>query len=200
MPIARQAPLALWALVDEREDVELAELAALLRERNALDARLGRILDRPVNPGHLGEWIAARIFDIELETAANTAGYDGHFTTGALAGQTVNVKAYGKREGVLDINPDAPLDYYLVFTGPQAAKEALVSTRGTLRPFCINAVYLFDAHRLHAELQERGVKIGVATSVRALHWEQAEIYPRSNNALLAVSEAQRRQLAMFVDE
>jgi hypothetical protein len=30
--------------VDEREDVELA---ALLRERNALDAQLGRILDRP---------------------------------------------------------------------------------------------------------------------------------------------------------
>jgi hypothetical protein len=34
-------------LIDDREDVELAELAALLRERNAVDARLGRLLDRP---------------------------------------------------------------------------------------------------------------------------------------------------------
>jgi hypothetical protein len=183
--------------MDEREDTELAELAALLRERNALEARLGRLLDRPASTGHIGEWIAARIFDIELETAANTAGYDGHFTGGAVAGQTVNVKAYGKREGMLDINPNAPLDYYLVFTGPKPTKEALISTRGTLRPFCIDAVYLFDAHRLHTELQERGVKVGIATSVRATHWEQAEIYPRSNNQLLVVGEAQRRQLAMF---
>jgi hypothetical protein len=194
-----QRPMRLRSLgpMTDREDLELAELGALLRERNALDARLGRLVDRPASPGHIGEWIAARIFDIELEAAANAAGYDGHFTTGELAGRTVNVKTYGKREGMLAINPDAPLDYYLVFTGPKAAKEALISTRGTLRPFCIDAVYLFDAHRLHTELQERGVKFGVATSVRTVHWDEAEIYPRSNNPLLIVSEAQRRQLELF---
>jgi hypothetical protein len=105
----------------ERDDVELAELAALLRERNALDARLGRLLDRPASTGHIGEWIAARIFDIELETAANAAGIDGHSTTGPLASRTVNVKTYGKREGLLDMKSSSPLDYYLVFTGPKAA-------------------------------------------------------------------------------
>jgi hypothetical protein len=175
-------------------DAELAELAALIRERNALDARLGLLLDRPVNTGHIGEWVAARIFDIELETAANTAGYDGHFTAGPLAGRSVNVKAYGKREGMLDINPNAPLDDYLVFAG---AKAALSSSRGTLRPFCIEAVYLFDAHRLHAELELRGVKIGIATSVVTAQWEAAEIYPRSNNPALNVNERQRQQLQMF---
>lgn len=41
----------------------------------------------PVNAGSIGEWIAAQMFDIELETAANVAGYDGHFTTGILAGR-----------------------------------------------------------------------------------------------------------------
>lgn len=181
-------------VVDQREDAELAELAALLRERNALDARLGRLLDRPVNTGSIGEWIAARIFDIELENAANVAGYDGHFTTGALAGRTVNVKAYTRLEWMLDINPNAPLDHYLVFTGP---KGAPVSSRGTLRPFCIDGVYLFDAHRLHGELVERGVKIGIATSVRAAQWGQAQIYPEANNTLLVVSETQRSQLEMF---
>jgi len=94
--------------MDEREDAELAELAALLRERNVLDARLGRLLDRPVNTGSIGELIAARIFDIELSATANAAGYDGHFTKGVLAGRTVNVKAYAKHESVLDINPSAP--------------------------------------------------------------------------------------------
>jgi hypothetical protein len=180
--------------MDQREDAELAELAALLRERNALDARLGRLLDRPVNTGSIGEWIAARIFDIELEAAANVAGYDGHFTTGVLAGRTVNVKAYTRHESILDINPSAPLDYYLVFTGP---KGAPASSRGTLRPFCIDAVFLFDADRLHGELGERGVKIGIATSVLGAQWEPAEIYPRANNPQLVVSDAQRRQLEMF---
>jgi hypothetical protein len=180
--------------VDDHEDAELAELAALLRERNALDARLGRLLERPATIGHIGEWIAARIFDIALEPAANAAGYDGHFTTGRLVARTVNVKTYGKREGLLDMKSLAPLDYYLVFTGPKAAA---VSSRGTLRPFRIDAVYLFDAHRLRVELGARGVKFSEATSVRGAQWDEAEIYPRPNNPLLIVSEAQRRQLAMF---
>lgn len=88
----------------------------------------------------------------------------------------------------------APPDYYLVFTGP---KSAAVSSRGTLRPFCIDAVYLFDARRLRIELGERGVKFSEATSVRGAYWDEAELYPRSNNPLLVVTEAQRRQLAMF---
>jgi hypothetical protein len=180
--------------VGDRDDTELAELGALLRERNALDARLGRVLDRPVNTGSIGEWIAARIFDIELETAANTAGYDGRFTTGGLAGRTVNIKAYTKHEAMLDINPNAPLDYYLVLTG---APSALASSRGTLRPFCIQAVFLFDAHRLHVELQDRGVRIGIATSVRKVQWETAEVFPRSNNPLLVLTASQRRQLEIF---
>jgi hypothetical protein len=180
--------------VDDRDDTELAELCALLRERNALDARIGRLLDRPVNTGSVGEWIAARIFDIELETAANTAGYDGRFTTGGLAGGTVNIKAYTKLEGLLDINPNAPLDYYLVLTG---APSALASSRGTLRPFCIQTVFLFDAHRLHLELQDRGVKIGIATSVRKAQWESAEVFPRSNNPLLVLAASQRRQVEIF---
>ncbi|WP_101948002.1 hypothetical protein [Mycobacterium sp. 3519A] len=180
--------------MDEQDDTELKELGALLRERNALDARIGRLLDRPVNTGSIGEWIAARIFEIELETAANTAGYDGRFTTGELAGRTVNVKAYTKHESVLDINPSAPLDYYLVLTG---APSALASSRGTLRPFCIQTVFLLDAHRLHAELKDRGVKIGIATSVLKTQWEAAEVFPRSTNPLLVLTEAQRRQLEIF---
>lgn len=180
--------------VDDRDDTELAELGALLRERNALDARIGRLLNRPVNTGGIGEWIAARIFDIELEAAANTAGYDGRFTTGELAGRTVNIKAYTKHEGLLDINPHAPLDYYLVLTG---APSAVASSRGTLRPFCIQNAFVFEANRLHLDLRERGVKIGIATSVRKVLWQPAEVFPRANNPLLILSPSQRRQLETF---
>jgi hypothetical protein len=36
----------------------LARAAALLRERNAIDAELARLIQRPMTSGHLGEWIA----------------------------------------------------------------------------------------------------------------------------------------------
>jgi hypothetical protein len=178
----------------ETDGSELAQLADLVRVRNAIEVCIARLLDRPTSVGGMGEWIAARIFDIELEAAANVAGYDGRFMTGPLQGKTVNIKTYTKYEQMLDINLNAPLDYYLVFTGPKAAA---VSSRGTIRPFGIERVFLFDAERLHAELAQRGVKVGIATSVRAAQWDAGEIYPRSNNPLLPASELQRRQLKMF---
>jgi hypothetical protein len=49
----------------------LARAAALLRERNAIDAELAGLTGRPMTSGHLGEWIAAQVFDIALEEAAN---------------------------------------------------------------------------------------------------------------------------------
>ena len=81
-------------------DTSLAEMAALLRERNALDARLGQIVGRPPGKGHLGEWITSQIFDIQMETSASRRATDGQFRTGSLAGRTVNIKWFFKREGV----------------------------------------------------------------------------------------------------
>ena len=72
-----------------------------------------------------------------------------------------------------------------------------MSSRGTVRPFCIEKVFLFDAQRLHAELEQGGAKLGIATSVRTAKWDAAEVYPRSNNPILTVSELQSRQLEMF---
>lgn len=96
----------------------LARAAALLRERNAIDAELARIIQRPMTSGHLGEWIAAQVFDIELEASAVAAGIDGRFRSGPLQGRSVNIKWYLKREGMLDTTECAALDYYLVLTGP----------------------------------------------------------------------------------
>jgi hypothetical protein len=65
----------------------MARIAALLRERNSIDARIAKVIDRPVTAGHLGEWIASRIFDIALEESAATQGFDGRFRSGALRGR-----------------------------------------------------------------------------------------------------------------
>ena len=120
-------------------DPEIEQIAALLRERNAIDEKIAKMIARPMTAGHLGEWLAARIFGIELEVSAVTAAFDGRFTSGPLQGRTVNVKWYLKREGVLDLTKSEALDYYLVLTGPASAA---LSSRGSTRPSCIESVYL----------------------------------------------------------
>jgi len=57
----------------------LGRAAALLRERNAIDDELARLTQRPMTSGHLGEWIAAQVFDMELEPSAVAAGIDRRF-------------------------------------------------------------------------------------------------------------------------
>lgn len=172
----------------------LARAASLLRERNAIDAELARLIQRPMTSGHLGEWIAAQVFDIELEVSAVAAGIDGHFRSGPLQGRTVNVKWYLKREGLLDTTESDALDYYLVLTGPPSAAA---SSRGTTRPWRIDSAFLFDARQLRSEQTIRGVKRGTASSVTKQQWTAAEIYPLPTNPQLTVTPRQTGQLKLF---
>jgi hypothetical protein len=175
-------------------DQDLTRIARLLTERNAIDGAIASIIDRPMTSGHLGEWIAAQVFDIELERSATTAAIDGRFCSGPLQGQTVNVKWYLKQEGLLDISESPALDYYLVLTGP---RSSLLTSRGGTRPWRIDHVYLFHAPTLLAEQRSRGVKTGVAASVLKRHWTSAEIYPDRFNPRLPLSDRQIRLLELF---
>jgi hypothetical protein len=120
--------------------------------RNSVDAEIAVITGRPMTSGHLGEWIASRVFDIELEPSAAATAIDGRFRSAPLAGRTVNVKWYLKREGLLDMSSSPVLDSYLVLTGPASAAA---SSRESTRPWSVDAVYLFDAHELHDEQAAR---------------------------------------------
>ncbi|MBA2473587.1 MAG: hypothetical protein H0V41_15625 [Pseudonocardiales bacterium] len=173
---------------------QVERIASLLRERNALDEQIGAIIRRPMTSGHLGEWVAAQVFGIELPASAVQAGIDGRFTAGPLEGCSVNVKWYLKREGLVDLTESPALDYYLVLAGPSSAP---VSSRGGLRSWRIAAVYLFDVPRLLDEQGARGVKIGTASSVRVDQWDAAEIYPRATNPALSVSSEQATLLRLF---
>jgi hypothetical protein len=175
-------------------DSSVARIAGLLRDRNALDGEIASVIGRPMTSGHLGEWLAHKIFAVELAPVATAAAIDGRFISGPLAGRTVNVKWYLKREGLLDVADSVALDYYLVLTGP--ASPALTSRGGT-RPWCIASVYLFDARQLLAQLRTRGVKIGVASSVRREQWTAAEIFPKATNPLLVVEPDQAALLGLF---
>jgi hypothetical protein len=183
-----------YATLHDMDEEPVKRIAELLRERNVIDKEIAAIIHRPMTSGHLGEWIAAQIFGIELEVSAVAAGIDGTFRSGPLQGATVNVKWYLKQEGVLDTSESARLDYYLVLTGPPSAAG---SSRGAIRPWCIEAVFLFDARQLRDEQIERGVKRGVASSVLKRQWAAAEIYPTATNRLLPITSRQAELLGFF---
>jgi len=172
---------------------DLHRLADLLQQRNEIDAEIAHIINRPALPSHLGEYIASKLFDIRLQESASDKGIDGVFQTGPLRGRTVNIKYYGKREG-LDISPGDLADYYLVLTGPKAPAT---SSRGGIRPFVISNIHIFEMRQLLNELRVRGVKIGTATSVTNNLWDATEIYPNHRNASLSITEIEKTILQHF---
>jgi hypothetical protein len=172
----------------------LEKLAKLIKQKNLSDGEIARIIGRPAERGHSGEYIAAHIFDIELEPLASSKGIDGHFNSGNLKGRSVNIKWYGKLEGLLDITPEYLPDFYLVMTGPRTAAG---SSRGMTSTWLISYVFIFEAAGLFRELEHQGRKIGIATSVKRHIWETAEIYPEQKNNLLTLSDRQRELLALF---
>lgn len=166
----------------------------LLNQRNEIDRSIAQLIGRPASPGHLGEYIAAEVFNIRLESSAAAKGLDGTFVDGPLAGRTVNVKWMTVRQGGLDIAEANGPDYYLVLTGPQ---EPAGSSRGALRPFSLDAVFLFDSAALLEEQRQRGVQVGIFSSVRAAQWSAAMLYPEAKNVVLPLSPAQERLLQML---
>lgn len=173
---------------------DLVRLSALIRKRNALARAITALIGRPAQLEHIGEYIAATIFHIELTKSASRKGIDGHFSDGPLKGRTVNIKWYTVLEGLLDISTCSLPDYYLVLAGPWSAAGP---SRGRSRPWVIESVFLFEAKMLIDELKRSGVTIGVASSVCKGFWTKAEIYPAQRNAVLELSEEQRAALALF---
>lgn len=175
-------------------NAELGQLADLIKTRNAVDAEIAAIIDRPAAIGHLGEHIASEVFRIILEEAANAKYIDGRFALGLVSGMTVNIKWYTKMESLLDVHPTGGPDFYLVLAGP---KGEATTSRGKVRPMLIESVYLFEALPLVETLRARGVQIGTGTSVIKSLWEAAEIFPTQRNLALVLTDEQRTALALF---
>src|SRR5690242_670590 len=99
-----EGPVDVVAQLGHLDDRALVALAGLLRVRHAIDDEVSKLIGQTPTAGHIGEVVAAAIFDIRLEISGVTAGYDGVLRSGPLIGQTVNVKAYAERTSLLDIS------------------------------------------------------------------------------------------------
>ncbi len=176
------------------EPAGLTELSRLLEARNRIDTGIAVLIGRPAERGHIGEFIASRVFDIESNPNATHEVHDGRFRSGPFSGQSVNIKWYGKEEGFLDVSTGAAPDRYLVLTGPRGAAASSV---GTTRALVISSVFLF----LHQELLAAGVRPGTASSVRGALWEGARIHPSSEGkGPMVLSPDQVRLLSLFAPE
>ncbi len=160
---------------------------------NAIGEEITQIIRRPALTGHLGEFVASRVFEIVLEPSANSRGIDGRFRHGQLAGKSVNIKCYLKLE-TLDINPSAIPDYYLVLSGPRSKAS---NSKGATRPFVIAHVFLFDSSVLIPELKSRPVRLQTGTSLLRSQLENAEVFPSASSNLYHVTDAQRAMLTLF---
>ena len=83
---------------------DLEQLAKIIKRKNTIDDEVSAIVERPALIGHVGEYIASKVFDIKLEESASRKAIDGIFRKGKIAGKTVNIKWYGKQENILDIS------------------------------------------------------------------------------------------------
>ena len=179
-------------------DDNLLHLAYFLRQRAAIDDQIAELIGRPAHAGHIGEFIAANIFEIELHQSAVNRASDGMFSSGELEGQSVNIKLYSRSDSILDVMSSAGLadhpDFYLVMTGKKGSGR---SSKGEKASISVESIYLFRSSDLIPRLIERNVKMGVATSVRSSDWNEAMIYPEANNPLLTLTEHQRSLVRLF---
>lgn len=171
----------------------IEQLADLLLKHEETARQIAALIKKPAHRGHIGEFIAMHVFAIDLVRQGNNKGSDGVFRSGNLAGRSVNVKFYSSNDRTLDVNTTAvPPDFYLVLTGPRAARGLLEEPPPL---FALDHIYLFE----HATLLPllKGLAIGAATSVRKAIWDAAEVYPNARNAQLVLTVDQRRLLKMF---
>ena len=174
----------------------MERLARLLNDRNSIDKEIREIIGRPALTGHIGECIAAEIFNIALSASASASekSLDGYFQSGVLAGKSVNIKYYTARGRILDLTPNSLPDYYLVMMGSSVPKE---SSRNITYPSDIASVHLFESSSLIHALKERKVKIGIATSVAKHIWDAEELYPDQSTNHLKLSQEQIQKISLF---
>jgi len=177
----------------------LSDLTQHLSNLNDTMDEVFHLIGESCEKGHVGEFIASEIFDIELFFKKTIKRTDGIFRAGPLIGKNVNIKFYPKREGILDLPttlPDPPPpDYYLVLTGPKGKRG-----KKEPRPWVIDAVYLFDAKAIVKNLRKRDVNVGVASSVKNELWTDAEIYPTQRFMSITLSTKQKKMLRLFMSK
>ena len=156
-------------------DAPLRELASLLTRRNEIDDAIAALIARPATTGHIGEFIAAAVFDIELYSSASHKAADGTFRSGPLRGTSVNIKLYGKQEGIIDLREDAISGLLPRAHGPEIRSGFIPREH---QADCHRARFPFSGSGPPRDDQVQGQETAaLRTSVPQAEWKDAEIWP-----------------------
>lgn len=179
--------------------VTLENLADYLHAHNEIDASIAEIIGRPAFSGHIGEFAAAAVFDIELHHSATNKASDGIFRSGCYASRSVNIKYYSRCTGVLDMmgttDSTQHPDTYLVLCGSRIGAG---SSRGAAAPWVVSEVFLFESDAVLTEIVSRGRTPGVATSLRKELWDEARIFPPREDSRFPLTEEQLDLIGLFM--
>lgn len=174
----------------------LADLAAVIAQRNDIDQAISQIIGCPAHTGHVAEFIAAAIFELDLMPTANHKHFDGTFSEGPLKNQTINVKYRGRHYGGLNMGTSQVArnhpDWYLVLAGP-TSKPA--SSKRTTTPWAIDQVFLLNSRELLIHLN--GKRPGISTSLPKAVWKAAMLFPEAASPHYQITEKQRSLLTLF---
>lgn len=177
----------------------LANLANLIEQRNTIEREISRIIGCPAHSGHIAEFIAASIFEIDLMPSANHKHYDGRFLPGSLENQTVNIKYRSLHMGALNMGTSGVVrnhpDWYLVLAGPTTKPGP---SKHTTTPWTIAQAYLFNSQELLLRLG--GKRTGIGTGLPKHLWQAAMLYPEAKSPHLTLGTTQRSMLALFQSE
>jgi hypothetical protein len=169
----------------------LFDLAALLRERDGIEAEIADAADGSSCCRDVGRFIAARVFDIDLTPHATDPCHTGRFTSGPLTGQTVTVTTDADVVAADDVLASAG-DYHLILRGPGRCCDGVGHHR-----FRISEVYLLHARRLRKLLSGH---VGGEPGTRLPYTDltAARLYPaEGREALLHLTRDQRSVLSLF---
>jgi hypothetical protein len=72
---------------DATTRAKLPRLAALITEKNRLERKIAELVGRRGESGHVGEFIASLVFDIDVHESAAVKARDGYFRSGPLGGR-----------------------------------------------------------------------------------------------------------------
>lgn len=172
----------------------LDELADLIRRKNAIDADIAAIVGRPAQMGHVGEHVAAEIFWHCARAFSINEVHRRLLRHGSLGGPVSQHQVVRETGGVAGSCAQLPPG---LLPSDDRTQGPAMSSRGGVRPWLISHVFLFESTNLYDALDRTGSKIGVATSVRAHLWAEAELFPEQRNPSLPLTSDQRNALLMF---
>lgn len=172
---------------------DILELSSLIKKINDANEDIAEFIGRPASANNIGESIAAEILKLRFIDEGTNFPRIGAFSDGPLSGKNVAVSWRPRFCSLVNFTMD--VDFFLYF---MECRKFYRIFHEYYRPMLINSVHLFSVETIIEIMGERdqGPRLHPIITMPD-HWDEAEIFPKSSNPLLKLSEKQKEMFALF---